>query len=166
MMKNTISLAILLFSYLLFGQLTPKEEIHKLLDSWHMAAAEANFEVYFSKMSSDAVFIGTDATENWQNKEFKQFSKPYFDRGKAWSFKALERNVYISDDKNFAWFDELLDTQMKLCRGSGVVKNVDGQWKIIHYVLSITVPNANVDELVIMKQHFDNNLIEVLKKGK
>lgn len=162
-MKNATLIIIFLFSYFLFGQVTPKKEIGKLLDSWHMAAAEANFEAYFSKMTSDAVFIGTDATENWQNKEFKQFSKPYFEKGKAWSFKAVERNIYINDDEKLAWFDELLDTQMKLCRGSGVLKYVDGQWKIVHYVLSIAVPNANVDELVKIKQHFDNNLMKVLK---
>jgi ketosteroid isomerase-like protein len=34
-----------------------------LLDSWHKAAAEAKFDAYFDKMTEDAVFIGTDATE-------------------------------------------------------------------------------------------------------
>ena len=48
-----------------------------------------------------------------------------------------------------AWFDELLDTHMKICRGSGVlVDQGNGQWKIKHYVLSMTVPNENVDEIV------------------
>jgi ketosteroid isomerase-like protein len=42
-----------------------------LLDSWHKAAAEAKFDAYFDKMTEDAVFIGTDATENWGKPVFK-----------------------------------------------------------------------------------------------
>lgn len=141
-----------------------KVAINKVMDSWHKAAADANFEVYFSLMTDDAVFIGTDATENWQNEEFRTFSKPYFDRGRAWSFTALERNVYLSDDGTFAWFDELLSTQMKICRGSGVIKKVNGEWKIAHYVLSIAVPNDQVSELVKMKQKFDDSLMIKLKE--
>jgi ketosteroid isomerase-like protein len=41
-----------------------------LLDSWHKAA-EAKFDAYFDKMTEDAVFIGTDATENWGKPAFK-----------------------------------------------------------------------------------------------
>jgi ketosteroid isomerase-like protein len=41
-----------------------------LLDSWHKAA-EAKFDTYFDKMTEDAVFIGTDATENWGKPAFK-----------------------------------------------------------------------------------------------
>jgi len=141
----------------------PEAEVARLLDSWHKAAAEANFEDYFSKMTEDAVFIGTDATENWKVEEFKTFAKPYFDNGKAWDFTAVERHVYFTDGNKVAWFDELLDTQMKLCRGSGVLKYVDGKWKIAHYVLSIAVPNENIDELIKIKKGFDDKLILELK---
>ena len=51
-------------------------------------------------MTDDSVFIGTDATENWQNKDFRAFSKPYFDRGKAWSFTAIDRNIYVNGENN------------------------------------------------------------------
>lgn len=140
-----------------------KTIIVEVLDSWHRAAAEADFDTYFSLMTDDAVFLGTDATENWQLNEFKAFSKPYFDKGKAWSFTAVERNIYLNETNDFAWFDELLDTQMKLCRGSGVLKKVDGQWKIAHYVLSIAVPNENVSELVQLKKISDSLLTQKLK---
>jgi ketosteroid isomerase-like protein len=53
-----------------------------LLDSWHKAAAEAKFDAYFDKMTEDAVFIGTDATENWGKPAFQEFAKPYFDKGR------------------------------------------------------------------------------------
>ncbi len=142
-----------------------KESISTVLDAWHKAAADANFEAYFSRMTDDGVFIGTDAMENWQNSEFKEFSKPYFDKGKAWSFTALQRNIYVNEAMDMAWFDELLDTQMKLCRGSGVLRKTDKGWKIAHYVLSIAVPNENVDAVVSLKKAKDSVITHELKKN-
>ncbi|HAF75679.1 MAG TPA: hypothetical protein DCG42_00005, partial [Maribacter sp.] len=52
---------------------------------------------------------------------------------------------------------------MKNFRGSGVLKKIDGQWKVAHYVLSIAVPNDLVDELVELKKETDNTLLEKLK---
>lgn len=135
-----------------------KVAINETLDAWHKAAATANFDTYFSLMTTEGVFIGTDATENWQNEAFKAFSKPYFDKGKAWNFTAIERNIYVDSSKKIAWFDELLDTQMEICRGSGVLKKVKGKWKIAHYVLSIAIPNENVSEVVALKKENDSAL--------
>lgn len=140
-----------------------KNLINKSLDNWHKAAAEANFNEYFDLMTKKGVFLGTDATENWQNEAFRAFSKPYFDNGKAWSFTSVERNIYLYKDNKIAWFDELLDTQMKLCRGSGVMKLEDGKWKIAHYVLSITIPNKNVGEVVKLKSATDSIYTRELK---
>lgn len=133
-----------------------KKELHQIIDAWHKAAADANFDAYFSKMTSNGIFIGTDASENWQMDAFKAFSKPYFDKGKAWSFTALERNIYFSEDYTIAWFDELLDTQMELCRGSGVLHKENNQWKIAHYVLSIAIPNDNVKDVIQLKKERDS----------
>ena len=141
-----------------------KTEIGNILNSWHQAAASAEFDPYFNLMTSDAVFIGTDASENWQLEEFKAYAKPHFDKGRAWNFKAVERNVYVNDEGDYAWFDELLDTQMKLCRGSGVLRKESGKWKIAHYVLSLVIPNENVSEVILIKQEKDNRIIEDLNK--
>ena len=164
-MKTKILLLFLVsFSMNLSAQeIKSKKEINAVLDAWHKAAAEADFDTYFGLMTEDGVFIGTDPMENWQNQAFKEFSKPYFDRGKAWNFIAVQRHIYVNDTDDFAWFDELLDTQMKLCRGSGVLKKVNGSWKIAHYVLSIAVPNENVDELVQLKKAKDSLLMLKLK---
>lgn len=167
-------LALMIFvSLVTFGQTskteTPadvKKKIEVILDNWHKAAAEANFQNYFEAIAEDGIFIGTDATENWNKTAFQAFAKPYFDRGKAWNFKALERNIYFSEDKKIAWFDELLDTQMKICRGSGVLVFLNGQWKIKHYVLSMTVPNENVDQVVEIKTPLENKLLTSLKEKK
>ena len=113
---NYLFIAFLMVSITMFAQQNEKEAINNVLDGWHKDAANADFESYFGRMTEDGVFLGTDAMENWQNDEFRAFSKPYFDRGKAWSFTAVERNIYVDESGEFAWFDELLDTQMKICR--------------------------------------------------
>ena len=162
--------AILLFSILLLGSKSfsqntdsDKKKINTTLDSWHKAAANAEFDNYFSFMTSNGVFIGTDATENWQLDAFKAFSKPYFDKGKAWNFTSLQRNIYFDKSQNTAWFDELLDTQMKICRGSGVLIKEGKNWKIAHYVLSMTIPNDNLNDVVKIKEKIENGVIEKLK---
>ncbi|OEY72084.1 nuclear transport factor 2 family protein [Salegentibacter salarius] len=160
-MKKIAIFIFLLFSLTISAQ--EKTNIDQVLTQWHKAASEANFEEYFDLMTEEGVFIGTDATENWQNKDFREFSKPYFDRGKAWNFKTLERNIYTEENSNIAWFDELLATQMGICRGSGVLQKTEDGWKIAHYVLSITIPNENVEEATALKKTFDQKLIDSLE---
>jgi hypothetical protein len=140
-----------------------KTEISTVLDNWHKAAADANYDNYFNTMSDESIYIGTDATENWNKKQFQAFAKPYFDKGKAWNFKAIERNIYFSKNGKNVWFDELLSTQMKLCRGSGVMVQENGQWKIKHYVLSMTVPNDNMDEVVKIKSALEDKILSEKK---
>ena len=159
-MKKIALFIFLLFSITISAQ--DKSNIDQVLTQWHEAASGANFEEYFSLMTEEGVFIGTDPTENWQNKDFRAFSKPYFDRGKAWNFKTLERNIYTEENNDIAWFDELLATQMGICRGSGVLKKTEDGWKIAHYVLSITIPNENVEEATALKKTFDQKLIDSL----
>ncbi len=142
-----------------------KRQVNKTIGKWHKAAREANIDNYFNLMTDDAIFIGTDATENWTLPEFKKFARPYFDSGKAWSFSALERNLYVHENLRVVWFDELLDTQMGICRGSGVVMKENGKWKIHHYVLSIAIPNENVDEVTKLKEKFDTELMAKIRKN-
>lgn len=139
-----------------------KKAINSLLNDWHKAAATANYDEYFSKMDSVSIFIGTDATENWNKKAFEDFSKPYFDKGKAWSFVAAERNIYVNVTGDFAWFDELLNTWMGACRGSGVLEKKAGEWKIKHYVLSVTVPNDDIQKLLKIKFKKDSIYLKKL----
>ncbi|WP_396635973.1 nuclear transport factor 2 family protein [Maribacter sp. R77961] len=160
-----ISILLFLVGSLTSAQDGTKEAIATTLDTWHKAASNAEFDAYFDLMTTDAVFIGTDAMENWNIPAFKAYSKPHFDKGKAWSFTAVERNIYVDEAQDFAWFDELLNTQMKLCRGSGVLRKTDIGWKIAHYVLSIAVPNEHVSELIAIKKDSDNSLLEKLSKN-
>lgn len=164
-MKKIIILFILITSYC-FAQKPANEtsQINEVLDQWHKDAAEANFKNYFSALTDDSIFIGTDATENWNKTQFQAFAKPYFDRGKAWDFTALQRNIYFSNDNTMAWFDELLSTQMKICRGSGVLVKTESGWKIKQYVLSMTIPNDISDEVTKIKAPIEDAYMATIKK--
>jgi ketosteroid isomerase-like protein len=142
------------------------KRVNYILDAWHLAATQTNFDAYFNLMTADAIFIGTDATENWNKTAFQAYAKPHFDKGKAWSFTALERHVYFDKTGQTAWFDELLDTQMKICRGSGVLVKEGKNWKIKHYVLSMTVPNEDSNEVIKIKAAVEERLINKLKEQK
>jgi hypothetical protein len=93
-----------------------------------------------------------------------KWSKPYFDRGRAWNFTSMQRHIYFDTTGQLAWFDELLNTQMKICRGSGVVVKQGNDWKVKQYVLSMTIPNALVDTIVPMKALQEDSIINSLKK--
>lgn len=140
--------------------------IDTILTQWHDAASKADFEGYFSLMAEESVFIGTDASENWKKAAFMEFSEPYFKRGQAWSFSAVDRNIYLHPSGEWGWFDEVLDTWMQLCRGSGVVVKEDGEWKIAHYVLSMTMPNEEVEGAIALKKERDSVFKASLLTGK
>ncbi len=163
---NKIFLLILLFFITgLQAQDVQIKAVHQVLDQWHEAAANADFDGYFGLMGEQSVFIGTDAMENWQREAFLSFSKPYFDEGKAWAFKARERNIYLAESGEIAWFDELLDTWMGTCRGSGVLEKVNDSWKIRHYVLSVTIPNEEIQPVIALKKKKDSLLQKQIQRN-
>lgn len=163
----TLILFLLGFSLFNAQSKTPfdkeKTEISTMLDAFNVAAAKADYTAYFNFFADESTFIGTDATEIWNKKEFMIWAKPHFDKKKTWNFTSLKRNIYFSKDGKLAWFDELLDTQMKICRGSGVVEKINGSWKVKQYVLSVTVPNEVVDKVVVEKTPIEDALIQKLK---
>ena len=145
---------------------TAKEEkqIAAMLDSFNRAAARADYNAYFNFYTDDAIFTGTDATERWDKKQFMVWAKPHFDKGRAWDFTAMERHIYFDKTGTLAWFDELLNTQMKICRGSGVVVKQGNDWKVQQYILSTTVPNDQLDSVIKMKSHMEDSIINALNK--
>jgi len=119
------------------------------MDDWHAAASRADEEAYFSAMSADAVFLGTDETERWSKPAFRAYAHPHFSKGKGWKFRATRRDFAFGPDARVVWFDETLATEnLGPARGSGVVvRGDDGRFRIAHYNLSITVPNERFDEV-------------------
>lgn len=131
-----------------------KQRVNAFVDEWHDDAAHARL-AYFDKIASDGVYIGTDKTELWHRDQFKQWAMRFFERKSAWAFKATQRNVYLSPDRQFIWFDELLDTQMGVCQASGVIRKSARGFEIEHYQLSIAVPNGVASKVSAAIKEFD-----------
>lgn len=125
-----------------------EQRIGKRIDAWHRAAATADSVSYFAFMSSDCRFLGTDPAEDWDKASFFNAVKSAFDKAPAWDYIASERHFKWIIPGKVVHFYEKLDTWMGACRGSGLVENFNGTWKITFYNLANTIPNAIVDEYV------------------
>ena len=137
-------LALILCAPLTVAAQSPAESaVAAVLDDWHRAAAQADEGRYFGHFAEGAVFLGTDPGERWTKAAFQAWAHPFFQRGKAWSFKATRRAITVSPDGRTAWFDEDLDTpNLGPARGTGVLAQAQGRWRIEQYSLSIPIPNA------------------------
>ena len=128
-----------------------KPNLDKLINDWHLAAANADYDAYFGAMDASFIFLGTADGERWTKEEFSAFSKPYFDRGTAWDFKASNRNWMFSKNGKMAWFDEDLDTWMRNCRGSGILVKKKGEWKLVYYNLTVLIENEKIKEFIELR---------------
>ncbi len=150
-MKNIIPIIILLLPQSNWAQ----EEPDLLLNGLHLDAHKGNFESYFDRYSTDAVFLGTDKTERWTIEEFKAYAKPAFSDGHGWTYEVIERNW--EGNGNIRWFDEiLLNEKLGHCRGTGVTELINGEWKISHYALTMLVPNSIAAEVGSQTRRADN----------
>ena len=132
---------------------TKLEELNSIIDNWHKAAAAASMEDYFSCVTDDFVFLGTDPTERWEKEAFKAFCKPHFDKGNGWDFKSTERNWVFSKNKKIAWFDEKLETWMEECRGSGVLVKEGKTWKLAYYNLTVLIENDKIKSFIELRKN-------------
>lgn len=135
-------LTLLLFILTSNAHATDDTAIHQLLDGFHLAAANSDYDDYFSRFSQDGVFLGTDAAERWSLEEFKEYAKPAFDDGRGWTYEVMERNIVLGETRNTAWFDEVLfNERLGRCRGTGVVIKSHNDWKVAYYSLTLLIPN-------------------------
>lgn len=131
-------------------------EYNRVINAFHVAASEADEATYFGLFHTDGVFLGTDATERWTVEQFRAYAKPYFDQGRGWTYNSTVRNISVSPDGRTVWFDELLENEnLGQCRGSGVLLQENGAWKIAQYNLSIPIPNDLALEVVGMIRQVD-----------
>ncbi len=146
-------LCILITSCASIPQAQEKQQIDKILNNWHHAAAVADENAFFGVFAKDGIYIGTDATEHWTAQDLKEWSVKAFAKESAWDFKPYDRHIFFSKDGKTAWFDELLTTWMGTCRGSGVMQKMGDKWKIAHYHLAVAVPNEKInDYLQLLKE--------------
>ncbi|NVJ60506.1 MAG: nuclear transport factor 2 family protein [Gammaproteobacteria bacterium] len=125
-----------------------KTKIAKTLDSLHRYAASAEGEKYFSLFTENALYIGTDVSETWSIDEFKQFAAPYFNQGKGWLYTVKSRTITLSQNQGYAWFVEVLDNEKYgVSRGTGVLVNSHGKWRIAQYHLTFPIPNSLAESI-------------------
>ena len=128
---------------------TANSDVEEVLNNFHQAAGDANYEEYINLLADNAVFLGTDSNERWTKNEFSAFVQPYFSQGKGWLYQPVERHISVTQMSNVVFFDELLENNSYgRCRGSGLLINTPEGWKILQYNLSIPLPNAIAPELV------------------
>jgi hypothetical protein len=149
-MRNLILFGLVLFCASAIKP-KPTESLNRLIDNWHLAASDANYMDYFGAMDNSFIFLGTAPGERWTKGEFALFSKPYFDKGKAWSFDASNRNWSFSKNGKIAWFDEDLDTWMRDCRGAGVLVKKKGEWKLVNYNLTVLIENEKIQAFIELR---------------
>lgn len=146
-MKNLVLIIILALPLSLKAQ-TPTQSINNLMDDWHNAAATADEEVFFGSMTEQGIYLGTDKTEKWTRDEMAEWANEYFQKESAWSFTAIERDVYFSEDGKTAWLNEKLDTWMGVCKGTAILVMKPEGWKIALYDLSVTIDNDKIDDFL------------------
>ncbi|NKB33565.1 MAG: protein with SnoaL 3 domain, NTF 2 superfamily [Pseudomonadales bacterium] len=114
------------------------ESINTVLDSYHDAASQGDWDRYFDLMSEDGVFLGTDAAERWPKEVFREYAA-----GRSgWTYHPTDRHVNLTPDGNSAWFDEILDSESYgTSRGTGVLIKTNDGWKISQYHLTFPIPN-------------------------
>lgn len=126
------------------------QQLDSMINLWHHAAAVADEVAFFGFMRKDGIYIGTDPTERWLRDELRTWSEKFFDRESAWKFTPVSRNISIGPGSHLAWFDEILDTWMGPCRSTGILVKEESQWKLVHYHLSMAIPNDAVDSYLKM----------------
>ncbi len=122
-----------------------------VLDDFHDAASKGDGGRYFSHFAPEAVFFGTDETERWTLSQFRAYALERFEAGTSWTYHPRDRHVFLSADRRTAWFDEVVvNAKYGACRGTGVLVDIDGHWRIAQYNLTIPIPNDIALDVVEM----------------
>ena len=149
-----ITLLLLLSPLFCAATLAQQEQIAAVLDDFHMAASDADSARYFGHYAPYAIFHGTDIMERWTLEEFQAYAQPHFSQGRGWTYEPRERHIYVAENGQTAWFDEILTNEkFGETRGTGVLVLMDDSWKVAQYHLTLPVPNDLIYDLVEMIEH-------------
>lgn len=136
--------ALVLIAAPVHAQPAPDQAAAEALDALHAAAARADADAYFDRLSPDLIWVGNAVEERWDNAGFRAFADPVFARGEGWTYSARERRVFMASDpcQCVAWFDEMLDSATYgTAVGTGVILLEHGEWRVWRYALTYPIPN-------------------------
>ena len=129
-------------------ELEEKKIISDMLDNLYDAANKGQADRYLSHIAAAGIFIGTDEDEVWNKQAFTEVVRASMSEAKeakeakGWPYRALQRTIVIVKP-DIAYFHEILsNTKYSPMRSSGLlVKEADGQWRIVSYHLGLIIPN-------------------------
>lgn len=151
-MKKLLCVILLSLGLPAIAQDEDRLAVISVLDSFHQAAAQGDWDTYFDLMTEQAVFLGTDARERWVRNEFEDYAR----RRSGWTYVPQQRNIDFSANGNSAWFDELLISEnYGSSRGTGVLLLTPQGWKIAQYHLTFPIPNELVGEITAAIKAFE-----------
>jgi len=130
------------------------EEANAFIASQFDFFKESSLELAKETFTEDAVLIGTDAAEylsGWAEIEPSVKGQLVIENP---VFKARKLNVVMSDNGDMASYTQELDFtfsvagedgEIKNVRNSGVIKKIDGQWKVVQIHWSIGLEGQAVE---------------------
>ncbi|QBF81947.1 hypothetical protein EXU30_03965 [Shewanella maritima] len=125
-----------------------RQLINSLLNQLHESAETADWHLYFSLYHDQAVFIGTDATERWDMKLFRQ----YAEKTQGWRYELQSRKLIKVGD-TVVFDEQLYSESYGVSRGTGAMVWTPQGWKVLQYHLSFPIPNDKAKRITsLIKQ--------------
>lgn len=119
-----------------------------LLRDVHRARGEPDFDRYFDHFAPAAIVFGTDRSERLNLGRWRARIGPYFEWTKGVTSIPLDQRVYPAPSGDMAWFEELIENEhLGRMRGTGVLKKVEGRWKLLHYNQVVLIPKAMAEDV-------------------
>lgn len=119
-------------------------DVHALMTDWHAAAARGERETVLTALADDMIYIGTDARQRMTLPMIK--SKWGNGNTPLWTYRLIGRDVTLSADKEMAFFDESLNTEVGPCTATGIARLTPDGWRIVRYHLSIALPEERRED--------------------
>ncbi len=133
----------------------PAAAARSVLNDVHRARFEVDGERFLGHFAPDAILLGTDRSERLTMARNRAFVRLYWARDQGPTSTPIEQHVYLSPDGNLAWFEELVDREhVGQVRTTGVIAEIDGTWKFVHYNLVILVAQEMAEELAARIEAF------------
>ena len=124
----------------------PAATAGRLLHDIHHAATVADAPRFFAAFAPEAMIFGSTARLTLAR--YRALREPYLARGQGLPSTLLEHRIHLSSSGELAWFEELVNVfDHDRLRGTGVMRRVDGDWKLVHYSAMILVPRQLAGDL-------------------
>jgi len=137
-MKSPFSLPCLLL-VLLYASYAAGDAPANTLDALHEAGTKADPAVFASLLTADAVVLGFEGQPRLAGDALRARINASFTAGRAWRYRATERDIRYSPAGDVAWFDEFLAGQQgRSGWGTGVLVRTSAGWRVAQYNLNLS----------------------------